>query len=185
MAINQPPYIINDLYAKRYYNAPATRVFMADIVRILKANQSTVLAEQGTVDSLTLPVIPDDKFFIGQTQDPNALACHVVGRQRSKTTAGSKETTVTLFLVITTEAADPVTNYALADSYITAFEALLETYALLVPKEFSKSWAGGSRINAEIEIVSRDITDGDALLRKLFGILPLIEITLIYNPAIN
>lgn len=191
--IDYPPYITAGLISKRFYLAASRTAILKNLIRILQENQDAQLAAQSTLDgwSPALGSIPTNHFHIGAGKDFNALACHVVPVTKRKISEGQREDTMAVSVIVTLEQGDdPYAAFARADSYLTAFDGIIETFLLKAPSEFlfglPQSRNGGPFCGITGEVRALDLANTSAFVQgRTLGWLPTLELQFSIFPTRN
>jgi hypothetical protein len=189
-----PLVISNGLLNRRIYTSIRPSFILENIVRILITNQTAQLAIQTTLDgwdSFPLTIIPTTNFHIGTGRDFNNLACNVIYTAKSTyDDSAVKFTTLEISLIVTVEnGIDAFNAYKRADSYITCFSDILDSYFLVAkPELLYNSTTDSYLTTGSIEIAEIDgigIVNAGNLpgVNKSIGYLPTLRIRIIYQSS--
>lgn len=201
--VNKPLHIQAGKLARRFYNSQRRTLILENIVRILQENQTDELAQQTIYDgwgSNPLNIIPLDKWHIGTGRDFNDLACNLIYNSNNIKRGGGKFVELLITLIITLEKGIDVYDcFRRADSYLTCFEEILETYLLLASPELRFNVNYNPLTNPpnpfipqffnfgieEKEIVGTSLVNTSNLrgFEKSIGFLPSLQIRIVYQPA--
>lgn len=183
-----PPWVVDGKLVKRRYLCPSDTFFQERIIELIKENQETVLKEQEQLDKLepgSLKLV--DRFHTEVTGEVNATSCFVLSPSQlvnDKKESGKVET-ILFYVGVTVKNSDPSKVAKIGKSYICAFQALLETFALLTPEVFTTGWPSKNQPTPDIQITRRALLEKDTAIAKVFALVPVLELQMEIRPNIN
>jgi hypothetical protein len=188
MSAQAPPWIINGKIIKRRYSCPSDTFFQERIIELIKENQETLLTEQELLDNLEPGSLkPIERFHTELTGDVNATSCLVLSPAQivnDKKESGKVET-ILFYVGVTVKTSDPSKVAKLGKSYICAYQALLETFALLTPELFTAGWPSKHQPTPDVQITRRALLEKDINIAKIFALVPVLELQMDIRPNIN
>ena len=188
MSAQSPPWVVDGKLVKRRYLCPSDTFFQERIIELIKENQETVLAEQEVLDKLepgSLKVV--ERFHTELTGEPNSTSCFVLSPSQlvnDKKESGKVET-ILFYIGVTVKNSDPSKIAKLGKSYISAYQALLETFALLTPEVFTIGWPTKDQPKPDIQITRRALLEKDTAIAKVFALVPVLELQMEIRPNVN
>lgn len=187
-----PRPITNGLLNRRLYTSIRPTFILNNLARILTDNQTAQLAIQTTLDgwsSTPLSIIPINRFHIGTGRDFNDLACNIIYTSKS-TDQGNAIlfNELDISLIVTVESGtDPFIVYQRADSYITCYRDILQSYFFWAKNELVYDTTTSNYIYpgcieiAEIEGVGIVNAGNLPNVQKAIGYLPTLRIKIVYQ----
>lgn len=191
----KPKYIANGLLVRRRNVSPARSIVLQNIVRLLKENQTNALAEQTILDGWSSPlnIIPNTRFHIGSGRNFNDLSCNLIytGKNEHDNSVGRE---LDISLLVTVEEGTEVEEcFTRSDSYITAYESILDTFFTFAKPELVYDFRNSLPekpvffdMGVETaEILGTAVINANSLpgLNRAIGFLPTLNIKIILNPS--
>jgi hypothetical protein len=138
---NAPPHVVNGLLVRRWHIAPDLQVYLRNIVRMIVLNQAAFLTEQEYLSGLeegTLIPIPETQFTISDAVDYNQQHCQVIGAITTDYPSLPRVDLIRAQLSFPVKSKTSVLliSYKLANAFVAAYQAIIETYFLARPTEF-------------------------------------------------
>lgn len=162
------------------------------LIVLLQTNQVARLAFQQARDasilgSATLPAIPNAQFHIGQGNDFNALACHIVPVTDYVDDDGKDAQIIRASMLVSIESmTTPYNGFVISKSYLTAFHAILDTFFKKSPSRFMTGWPSLANPavpttfqrlpSIEGRILKHSVVDSSTFLQRPIGWIPTLEI---------
>jgi len=188
MAAQYPPWIVDGKLVKRRYSCPSDTFLQERIIVLIKENQENALKEQEQLDKLepsSLKIV--ERFHTEFIGDPNVISCFVLspGQLVNDKKESGKVETIQFFVGVTVKDSDPSKVAKIGKSYICAYQALLETFALLTPEVFTTGWPTKDQPIPDVQITRRTLLEKDTAIAKVFALVPVLELQMEIRPNIN